>query len=113
LTVVVETPAIDIESDSDNFSLLLTTETCQYCKAKFWMIEKNQNSRYVASKFPLCCASSKVQLPSLLEPLPYLLNLYTSTNSDAINFRKHVRSYNSTLVCTSFSANIDTQFLGR
>ncbi|CAG8630056.1 3847_t:CDS:2, partial [Racocetra fulgida] len=87
-------------------------QTCQHYKAKFWMIEKNQNSEYAAPKFLLCCASSKVQLPPLLEPPLYLLNLYILTNSDAINFCKHIRAYNSALACIFFGANIDKQFLG-
>ncbi|CAG8735692.1 16402_t:CDS:1, partial [Funneliformis mosseae] len=48
------------------------------------------------------------RLPRLVEPSPYLLNLYTSSNSDAISFWKNIRRYNNILACTSFSANINT-----
>ncbi|CAG8787215.1 5929_t:CDS:2 [Dentiscutata erythropus] len=67
-------------------------QTCRHCKAKFWITEKNQNSRIAASKFSLCCANNKVQLPPLLEPPPYLLNLYTLTNPDAVEFRNYTRA---------------------
>ncbi|CAG8794430.1 2833_t:CDS:2, partial [Dentiscutata erythropus] len=87
-------------------------QTCRYCKAKFWIIEKDQNSGYAALRFPLCCANSKVQLLPLLESPHYLLNLYTSTNSNAVEFRKHARSYNSVLACTSFGTKVNNQFLG-
>ncbi|CAG8635173.1 18366_t:CDS:2, partial [Dentiscutata erythropus] len=87
-------------------------QICRYCKAKFWIIEKNQNSKHAALKFPLCCANGKVQLPPLLKPLLYLLNLYTLTNFDVVEFRKHARDYNNALACISFGANIDNQFLG-
>ncbi|CAG8701740.1 574_t:CDS:2, partial [Dentiscutata erythropus] len=72
-------------------------QTCRYYKAKFWMIKKNQNSKYIAPKFPLCCANNKVQLLPLLKPPPYLLNLYTSTNPNTVESRKHARGYNSAL----------------
>ncbi|CAG8758628.1 24213_t:CDS:2, partial [Dentiscutata erythropus] len=107
-TVVVEpieTSAIDTDSssNSDNFLPLPNTEvpiisnheidqTCQHCKAKFWMIKKDQNSRIAAPKFSLCCTNNKVQLPPLLEPLPYLLNFYTLTNPNAVEFHKHARA---------------------
>src|SRR5204863_8696006 len=54
-----------------------------------------------------CCAHGKVLLPRLIEPPPYLLNLYTSSESDAISFRKNIRCYNNILACTSFGANIE------
>ncbi|CAG8785057.1 5141_t:CDS:2, partial [Racocetra fulgida] len=115
-TVVVEPPAINTDSDSDDLSPILTTEvptvlieppiigtdleltntqnnpkprrskTVRHDMAKFWMIEKDQNSGYAAPRFPLCCANSKIQLLSLFEPPPYLLHLYTSTNPNAVGF---------------------------
>ena len=44
----------------------------------------------------------------MTELLLYLLNLYTSSASDAISFRKNIRCYNNILACTSLGANIDT-----
>jgi len=57
--------------------------------------------------FSICCAHGKVLLPRLLEPPPYLPNLYTSSECDIISFRKNIRSYNNVLACTSFGASID------
>ncbi|CAG8741764.1 2919_t:CDS:2, partial [Funneliformis mosseae] len=70
--------------------------------------EKNQNSSFAYPIFSTCCVHSKVRLPRLVEPPPYLLNLYTSSNSDAISFRKNIRRYNNILACISFGANINT-----
>ncbi|CAG8783607.1 12841_t:CDS:2, partial [Dentiscutata erythropus] len=102
--VVVETgktPIIDSNSgsDSDNLSPLPNTEVLTITNLEFINTLSNQasrhkNSRYAAPRFLLCCTNSKVQLLPLLEPPPYLLNLYTSTNSDAVEFHKHARDYN-------------------
>ncbi|CAG8749126.1 9663_t:CDS:1, partial [Funneliformis mosseae] len=73
----------------------------------FWMKEKNQNSSFTYPTFSTCCAHGKVRLLRLVEPPPYLLNLYTSSNSDAISFWKNIRHYNNVLVCISFGANIN------
>ncbi|CAG8841034.1 36428_t:CDS:2, partial [Racocetra persica] len=127
--VVVKPPAINTDSDSDNLSPIFTTEvstiliespiidtdlestnTQNNPKPHY---EKDQNSGYAALRFPLCCANGKIQLPPLFELPPYLLYLYTSTNSDAVRFCKHIRAYNSALAYTSFGANINHQFLGR
>ncbi|RIA90058.1 hypothetical protein C1645_738150 [Glomus cerebriforme] len=83
---------------------------CIHCGAKFWMQEKDHNSSQTSPTFAMCYAGGKVYLPPLLEPPPYLLNLYTSSGSDAKSFRKNIRGYNSLLACTSFGANVDEQF---
>jgi hypothetical protein len=77
-------------------------------RAKFWLEEKDCNSSCAFPKFSICCAHGKVLLPDLLEPPPYLLNLYTSLESDAVSFRKNIKRYNNVLACTSFGASIDT-----
>src|SRR5436305_14705658 len=82
-------------------------QTCVHCGAKFWMEEKNQNSSLASPTFLTCCALGKVRLPRLIEPPPYLVNLYTSSESDAISFHKNIRCYNNVLACTSLGANID------
>ena len=51
-------------------------QICVHCGAKFWMGEKDRNSRLTSPTFVTCCARGKVQLPSLIEPPSYLLNLY-------------------------------------
>ncbi|UZO29014.1 uncharacterized protein OCT59_022511 [Rhizophagus irregularis] len=61
----------------------------------------------------MCCAGGKVRLAPVLDPPPYLLDLYTSSCSEAISFRKNIRTYNGILACTSFGANIDESFQGQ
>ena len=63
--------------------------------------------------FAVCCAGGKVSLPPLLKPPPYLLNLYTSPDSDAVSFRKNIRGYNNLLACASFGAKISKEFQGK
>jgi len=88
-------------------------QVCIHCGSKFWMNEKDQRSTYISPTFTICCAGGKVNLPSLLEPPPYLIELYTSSGSVANSFRKNIRGYNSLLACTSFGANVNDEFRGR
>ncbi|PKY58404.1 hypothetical protein RhiirA4_480296 [Rhizophagus irregularis] len=82
-------------------------QTCIHYGAKFWMEEKNRNSSLASPAFSICCAHGKVCLAPLIVLPPYLLNLYTSSDSDAVSFRKNIRRYNNVLVCTSFGADIN------
>ncbi|CAG8741558.1 11526_t:CDS:2, partial [Funneliformis mosseae] len=72
------------------------------------MEEKNRNSSFAYPTFSTYCTHGKVRLLRLVKPPPYLLNLYTSSNSDAISFRKNIRCYNNVLAYTSFGTNINT-----
>ena len=85
-------------------------QVCIHCGAKFWINEKDQSSSLASPSFAVCCAGGKVSLPPLLKPPPYLLNLYTSPDSDAASFRKNIRGYNNLLACTSFGTNINNKF---
>ncbi len=58
----------------------------------------------------MCYANSKIHLLPLLKPLLYLLNLYTSSASDADSFHKNIRAYNNIFTCISFDANINKEF---
>ncbi|RIA89653.1 hypothetical protein C1645_824534 [Glomus cerebriforme] len=88
-------------------------QMCLHCDAKFWLCEKNQNSSLSSPRFAMCCAGGKVHLPPVLDPPPYLLDLYTLSHSDAISFRKNIRAYNGILACSSFGTNIDESFQGQ
>ena len=46
-------------------------------------------------------------MPRLIDLPSYLLNLYTSFDSDAVSFRKNIRRYNNVLTYTSFGADIN------
>jgi hypothetical protein len=88
-------------------------QTCSHCGAKFWLCEKDRNSCKFSPKFATCCASGKVRLPPVLDPPPYLLDLFTSPSSEVISFRNNIRAYNGLLACSSFGANIDESFQGQ
>ncbi|CAI2196417.1 16124_t:CDS:1 [Funneliformis geosporum] len=96
---------IDIRHDLESMNQL-----CLHCGAKFWMDEKNQRSTQISPTFSVCCVNRKVRLLPLLKPPPYLMNLYTSLESEANSFRKNVRSYNSLLACISFGTNVNDEF---
>ncbi|CAG8791931.1 18946_t:CDS:2 [Dentiscutata erythropus] len=80
-------------------------QTCRYCKAKFWILEKNQNSGLAFPRFSVCCVNGKVKLPFLFQPPPHLLELYTLNTLLASEFQKNVRGYNTVLACTFFGSN--------
>ncbi|PKY50733.1 hypothetical protein RhiirA4_531157 [Rhizophagus irregularis] len=80
-------------------------QTCLHCSARFWLCEKDRNSSLSSPRFAICCAGGKVRLPPVLDPPPYLLDLYTSSQLEAISFRKNIRAYNGILACSSFGAN--------
>ncbi|CAG8688462.1 9249_t:CDS:2 [Dentiscutata erythropus] len=86
-------------------------QICRHCKAKFWMLEKDQNSGLASPRFLVCYTNSKVKLSPLFQPPPCLLELYTSNTLFASKFRKNIRAYNTVLACTSFGSNVDQQFL--
>ena len=86
---------------------------CVHCNAKFWIEEKDQKSNCTSPSFAVCCAGGKVSLPPLLMPPSYLMDLYTSSNSDAASFRKNIRGYNNLLACTSFGTYISNEFRGQ
>jgi len=88
-------------------------QICIHCGAKFWIEEKEYHSSKTTPSFAVCCAGGKVRLPPLLRPPRYLIDLYTSLNSDATSFHKNIRGYNNLLACTSFGANISNEFQGR
>src|ERR1051325_706883 len=88
-------------------------QVCIHCGAKFWIDEKDKSSSLAFPSFAICCVGGKVNLPPLLKPPSYLLDLYTSSNSDAALFRKNIRGYNNLLACTSFGANISNEFQGQ
>ncbi|CAI2193395.1 11755_t:CDS:2, partial [Funneliformis geosporum] len=83
---------------------------CIHCNAKFWINEKDKSGSLTFPSFAVCCTSGKVNLPPLLKPPSYLLNIYTSSDSIATSFRKNIRGYNNLFACTSFGANINKEF---
>ena len=88
-------------------------QICTHCGAKFWIDEKDHNSSQISPLFAMCCADGKISLPPLLKPPQYLLDLYTSSNSNATSFHRNIRGYNNLLACTSFGANIGKEFQGQ
>ncbi|KAJ7201417.1 hypothetical protein GGX14DRAFT_371311, partial [Mycena pura] len=60
--------------------------------------------------FGSCCNSGKVALEVLQEPPPDLQALFTATTPQANEFRKNIAQYNTALLFTSLSVNIDNTY---
>ncbi|CAI2190530.1 18423_t:CDS:2 [Funneliformis geosporum] len=73
-------------------------------------INNNIDIRYDLGSINQLCLNCGAKLLPLLNPPPYLMNLYTSSESEANSFRKNVRSYNSLLAYTSFGTNVNDEF---
>ncbi len=72
------------------------------------LIELHPTSSCANPQFTLCCAQGKVTLPLLAPPPEPLRRLLIGKETDAKDFRQHIRSYNSALAFTSVGANLDT-----
>src|SRR5437763_70334 len=101
------------KSEGGRLDLGSMDQTCLHCGAKFWLSEKDRNSSKSSPKLAMCYAGGKVNLPPVLDPTPYLLDLYTSSGSEAKSFCNNIRAYNSLLACSSFGAKIDESFQGQ
>ena len=74
---------------------------CSHCNALHWAVERLSKSSRTTPKFGTCCFQGKISLPPL-EPLPPELHqLYCGEDHQAIQFRTHIRNYNSALAMTS------------
>ena len=60
-----------------------------------------------ANTFTACCNQGEVQIPTLLQPPPYLFYLLSSLDTEARVFRNHIRQYNSALAFTSMKYTVD------
>ncbi len=84
------------------------TIVCGNCGTLHFLEERAASSSCINPQFTLCCAQGKVTLPPLAPPLEPLRLLLTGKETNAKDFRQHIRSYNSALAFTSVGANLDT-----
>jgi len=90
------------ENDIDVHSLGEMDCICIKCQAKFW--KKEGKAKNV---FSICCKNQKITLPNLKEPPKFLRELLDND----IDFRNHIRAYNSILAFASLGANIDQKLI--
>jgi uncharacterized protein YdhG (YjbR/CyaY superfamily) len=82
-------------------------QVCPKSHALHWDNEKASGSTVHNIVWKVCCKKGAVQLEAL-EPLPPLFHhLFTSLTSDAKDFRKQSRGYNSALAFTSIKYKKD------
>ncbi|XP_058183968.1 uncharacterized protein LOC131301611 [Rhododendron vialii] len=75
---------------------LRSMANCQFCRAK----------RFQNEPPTFCCHNEEVILTSPSVP-SYLRNLFTSQTVEALEFRKHIRAYNSIFGFISFGITLD------
>ncbi|KAF7151703.1 hypothetical protein RHSIM_Rhsim02G0156100 [Rhododendron simsii] len=75
---------------------LQSMANCQFCRAK----------RFQNEPPTFCCHNGEVVLTSPSIP-SYLRNLFTSQTVEALEFRQHIRAYNSIFGFTSFGVTLD------
>src|SRR5882724_11938361 len=83
------------------------TVKCPSCGALHWMDECLSSSSKRNPKFGKCCLSGKIQLPELMPPPQPLKRLLESSDTDAKEFRKHIRQHNAALAFTSLGAKFN------
>jgi len=84
------------------------TTVCGKCGALHFLEERAASSSCANPQFTLCYAQGKVTLPPLAPPPEPFRRLLTGKETNAKDFRQHIRSYNSALAFTSVGANLDT-----
>jgi len=98
-------PIIEAQEPSHNLGPM--TVKCPSCGALHWMDERLSSSSKRNPKFGKCCLSGKIQLPELMPPPQPLKRLLESSDTDANEFRKHIRQYNAALAFTSLGAKFN------
>ncbi|VFR01036.1 unnamed protein product [Cuscuta campestris] len=89
--------------DNDNSSY-----QCEHCGAQFWYKERLRGyGKNIQPKYPLCCRSGKVALPSLLPPPQHLQDLFLGATTKSHHFKKNIRAYNNMFCFTSMGGKID------
>jgi hypothetical protein len=90
--------------------------SCPSCHANHWIDERStlSPSTTAAPRFESCCKKGEVVLNNLQPPPEALERLVSEETVEAKDFRKHMRSYNSSLSFTSLKYSPDkrTSLLG-
>jgi hypothetical protein len=84
------------------------TIVCGKCDALHFLEKHTALSSCANLQFTLCCAQGKMTLPPLAPPPEPLRRLLTGKETNAKDFRQHIRSYNNALAFMSMGANLDT-----
>ncbi len=87
-------------------TLGLMNATCSACNA--WMFDKEKHNKF--DKYSLCCNYGKVRIPHIKQPPLELQNLFTEPDTQAKEFRKNIRQYNSSLALASVGIDLGNTF---
>ncbi|KAI8996751.1 hypothetical protein BDB01DRAFT_714376 [Pilobolus umbonatus] len=80
---------------------------CPYCRSLMYLGERSVRSCIRSPVFQMCCKKGKAVIPPM-PSTPYSLSeLLTENDCISREFRKHIRSYNSSLSFTSLGVNLD------
>ena len=80
---------------------------CPHCHALHFAAEKLSNSTINEPKFGMCCLSGQVDLPPFPAVPRHLRDLFDGTSPHTLQFKTHIRQYNSAFAFTSLGVNVD------
>ena len=78
---------------------------CSHCGAFMWIGERISNSSISRPQFgEACCLSGSIRIPLIPEPPQLLHQLLTEQTPRGLNFRLHIRKYNSAMAMATMGA---------
>lgn len=80
---------------------------CSNCSALMWVEERAANTSKSNPGFQLCCSQGNAVITSLKPTPPEIATLLRGDSDTTKEFKKNIRSYNSSLSFTSFGVNLD------
>lgn len=80
---------------------------CPECGALHWKGEMLRSSTLVRPRFGTCCGEGDKILRRIGNPPEPLYRLLTSSEPEAVQFRKHIRQYNAAFAFTSLGVQMD------
>jgi hypothetical protein len=85
---------------------------CPECGALHWKGEMLKSSTLRNPRFGMCCGEGDKILRRVENPPEPLYRLLTSSEPEAVQFRKHIRQYNAAFAFTSLGVEMDDRLTG-
>lgn len=83
---------------------------CQKCNAIVWVRERSHSDSTTLSRdVSMCCMKGKITLPYMIEPPPFLRQLFNGLHLRSVHFLANIRSYNNLFSFTSMGGKIETR----
>jgi len=85
---------------------------CPECEAFHFKGEMLKSSTLRTPRFGMCCSEGDKILTRIVDPPEPLYRLLTSTELDAVLFRRNIRQYNAAFAFTSLGVKLDDRLTG-